>query len=305
MLQRGDRVGLVACSDGLTDRDRLQYAATLAALEDAGLVPVESPHLFVPALGLDASGHLRPDHAHPAPDAVRAAELAALFADPSIAAIFDVSGGDLANGVLSHLDLDVVAAHPTPFFGYSDLTTIVNALHARTGGVAHLWSVRTLARSDAAAQRVRFASTLLGGGDDLFRLRLDAVRGDVGDGPAIGGNLRCLLKLAGTPHVPPVDGRVLVLESSGAGPAAVFSGLHQLRQLGVLDAIAGVVLGEFTALQRDCGPDAAVRVLLDVLAGCPGPARDLAIATTPDVGHGPGARALRVGAPLLRAGAGA
>lgn len=305
MLQRGDRVGVVACSDGLTDRDRLPYAATLAALEDAGLVPVESPHLFVPTPGVDAGGRLRPDHAHPAPDAVRAAELGALFADPTIAAIVDVSGGDLANGVLSHLDLAVVAAHPTPFFGYSDLTTIVNAIHAHTGQVAYLWSVRTLARSQAAAQRVRFGSTVLGGGDDLFRLRLDAVRGDVGAGAAVGGNLRCLLKLAGTPSFPPVDGRVLVLESSGGAPAAVFSAFHQLRQLGVLDAVAGVVLGEFTALQRDCGPDAGVRILLEVLDGCRGPARDLAIATTPDVGHGPDARALRVGAPLLRAGDGA
>ena len=302
MLQRGDRVGVVACSDGLTDRDRPQYAATLNALEDAGLLPVESPHLFVPALSVGESGRLRPDHAHSAPDAVRAAALAGMLADPTIAAIFDVSGGDLANGVLSHLDLDVVAAHPTPFFGYSDLTTIVNAIHARTGGPAYLWSVRNLARSDAAAQRVRFASSILGGSDELFRVRVDAVRGDVGDGGVVGGNLRCLLKLAGTPHLPPVEGRILVLESSGASPAAVYSGLHQLRQLGVLGAVAGVVLGEFTALQRDCGPDAGVRILLDVLDGCRGPARDLPLATTPDVGHGPGARALRVGAPLLRAG---
>ncbi len=290
MLTFGDRVALVACSDGLTSRDRLEYTRLCTVLEEIGLDVVESPHLFVPDLPLGPDGTLRPDYTHPAPDAVRAAVVEGFFVDPDVVAIFDVSGGDLAGGVLSHLDLGVVARHPTPFFGYSDLTTIVNAIHTRTGQVSYLWSVRNLVRSDADAQLNRFRRSLQGRGDDLFTLDARLVRGDGMAGPLAGGNLRCLLKLAGTPHFPDLRGRVLALESAGATTSGLYAGLHQLRQMGVLDEAAGVLLGTFTALQRDCGPDAPARIALEVLDP------RLPVAVTRDFGHDADARALRVGA---------
>jgi len=273
MLTIGDRVALVACSDGLTARDRPEYTRLLATLTGLGLEVVESPHVFGPA-----------------PDAERAAVLEGFFADPGVAAIFDVSGGDLSGGVLTHLDLGLVAQHPTPFFGYSDLTTIVTAIQTRTGQITHLWTVRNLVRSDAEAQLARFRASVLGNADDLFRISAHMVRGEGMAGPLAGGNLRCLLKLAGTPHFPDLRGRVLALESLGASSAAVYAGLHQLRQMGALEEVAGVLLGTFTALQRDHGQDAPTRIALEVLDG------RTPLAVTRDFGHGPDSRALRLGA---------
>lgn len=289
MLTIGDRVALVACSDGLTARDRPEHARLRATLTDLGLDVVESPHLFAdPPPG--PHGALPHDHAHPAPDSVRAAVLEGYFSDPGVAAIFDVSGGDLSGGVLSHLDLGVVARHPKPFFGYSDLTTIVTAIQTCTGQTQYLWTIRNLVRSEAGAQLARFRSSVLGNADDLFRINARTVRGEGMAGPLVGGNLRCLLKLAGTPHFPDLRGRVLALESLGASSAAVYAGLHQLRQMGVLEVVAGVLLGTFTALQRECGEDAPARIALDVLDA------DTPLAVTRDFGHGPDSRALRLGA---------
>lgn len=45
-----------------------------------------------------------------------------------MAHIFDISGGDLANTVLGHLDLDQIKDSQAVFYGYSDLTTILTAL---------------------------------------------------------------------------------------------------------------------------------------------------------------------------------
>lgn len=271
MLRPGDRVALVACSDGLTKRDEPELARLHAALADIGLAVTESPLLFDDR---DVAG--------------RAAVLEAFGRDPGIAAVLDVSGGDLAGGVLTHLDLEA-AARP-PFFGYSDLTTLANALHARTGRTTHLWSPRNLVRSDGAAQVARFRASVLGDADDLFRLRTVMVRGEAMAGPMIGGNLRCLLKLAGTPHLPEPRGAVLALESLGAGARAVQAGLHQLRQMGVLDVVAGVLLGTFTALEREQGEDAAARIVLEVVPP------HVPVAVTRDFGHGPDSRALRLGA---------
>lgn len=305
MLRPGDKVGLVACSDGLTSADAREMAALGSVLAELGLAVVESPALFAPGRPLsdahahparaprDHAGH---DHAHPAPDAERARALEDLFRDPEVRAVFDVSGGDLAGGVLTHLDIDLVAAHPKPFFGYSDLTVLVNALRPATP--TYLWTIRNLVRSDAETQRRRFADSIMGSAPDLFALDLEALQCALPPSPVVGGNLRCLLKLAGTPHFPDLRGRLLALESSGATSQATYAGLHQLRQLGAFDEVDGVLLGTFTALQRASGPDAPARILFDVLVGHPA-SRKLPVARA-DFGHGPGSRAIRIGEPLPR-----
>ena len=61
------------------------------------------------------------------------------FCDPHIDAIFDVSGGDLANEVLPELDYQVAAQSRATFWGYSDVTTVINALHTRAGKASVLY----------------------------------------------------------------------------------------------------------------------------------------------------------------------
>lgn len=278
LLSTGDTVALVACSDGLGSRDRRELDAVVGVLEACGLRVVEGPHLFAPDHSVDRL---------PAPDAVRATELVDLMTDPEVRCVFDVSGGDLAGGVLTYLDVGACAASGTPFVGYSDLTTLANPI-ASAGGRGIVWSVRTLVRPDAAAQRARFADTLLGEGRSLFVTAAQPVRG-AASGRLVGGNLRCLLKLAGTPHWPDLTGAVLALESQGATGQGLRAGLHQLRQLGAFDRVAGVVLGSFTRLDEAFGPEAAVRIAAEVT--------DVPLARA-SFGHGPDSLALPLGEEL-------
>ena len=62
----------------------------------------------------------------------RAAALMQAFRDDSISAILDVSGGDSANAVLPFLDFPAIRAHAKPFFGYSDLSVLLNPGNAPT-----------------------------------------------------------------------------------------------------------------------------------------------------------------------------
>jgi muramoyltetrapeptide carboxypeptidase len=48
-----------------------------------------------------------------APARERAAELTAMFADPSIHAVIPPWGGELAVELLPHLDLDIISSAPT------------------------------------------------------------------------------------------------------------------------------------------------------------------------------------------------
>ena len=60
--------------------------------------------------------------------AERAADVMAAFADDSIAAVLTSIGGNDQIRVLRHLDPDVLAANPKPFFGLSDNTNLHNYL---------------------------------------------------------------------------------------------------------------------------------------------------------------------------------
>ena len=116
MLQRPIRtIALVGCSDGLAHPNPV-ISWVCRQLEAASLSIRIFPSIWESQPGRSA------------PAAARAADLTNAFLDPSVDAIFDGSGGDLANGVLPYLQLDLLRQHAKPFFGYSDLSVLLNAL---------------------------------------------------------------------------------------------------------------------------------------------------------------------------------
>lgn len=292
----GARVALVANSDGRWPRSRPEIDSLASYLRSLGLEVALSPAIFSPEL--PPAGELRPHNwMESAPDVERARVLEGFFTDPSIAAIVDVSGGSLANGVLSHLDLGVVRANPKPFVGYSDLSVLVNALHAATGREQYWWQARHLVDEGNDDLRERFAASFVEAfaagsapSGPLFDLSVQVVRGESMTGRLVGGNLACFLKLAGTPHFPDVTGAIVAIESLSGESGAVYTGYHQLRQLGVFRRAAGILLGQHTRLTELAGEDAARRIALDVVDN-----PDLPIAVTQSFGHSADSRALAIG----------
>ncbi|KAL4139890.1 hypothetical protein PRNP1_015320 [Phytophthora ramorum] len=62
----------------------------------------------------------------------RADELMQAFRDPTVAAIVCTIGGFTSHEVLEYLDFEVIAACPTIFCGFSDITTLHLALYSKT-----------------------------------------------------------------------------------------------------------------------------------------------------------------------------
>lgn len=62
----------------------------------------------------------------------RAADIMYAFKDKSVKAIFTVIGGFNSNQIISHLDYDVIKANPKIICGFSDITALLNAIHAKT-----------------------------------------------------------------------------------------------------------------------------------------------------------------------------
>jgi len=118
-LRKGDLVGLVAPASAnflSTDIEIAQEVARALDLE--------------PRLG----AHVRDRHGYLAGrDEDGAADVSAFFADARIRAVFAIRGGWGCARVLPHLDWCAMGRNPKVLAGYSDITALHCALHARTG----------------------------------------------------------------------------------------------------------------------------------------------------------------------------
>lgn len=189
-------IALVGSSDGLP-RGSDAVPRLCAFLESLGLRTVVFPSLYQTAAGT------------PQPAERRAADIQVAFASPEVDAVFDLTGGDGANVVLPHLDLRKIAHTPKPFFGYSDVSALLNPLQDFGHVPVFYCQPRFLASCPAAAER--FTRWIQRQDDDLFRFRCTFLQGSQLSGKVCGGNIRCTLKLAGTPWQPdPKIGRAHV-----------------------------------------------------------------------------------------------
>lgn len=279
LLESGNGAALVACSNGQPDWYREQNEELCRVLRSMGLTVRISPYLYAQdtVFGADA--------------VTRAGELMECYQNPDIQVIFDVSGGDLANEILDLLDYDIISKNPKPLFGYSDLTCLLNAVHTRTGQTGYLYQVKNLVYEDSKGQRERFWRSLFAGQEDLFSAEYRFLQGKELSGEVVGGNARCLLKLAGTPFWPDLQGKLLFLEAYGGGAAQVTDYLSHYRQLGVFRQVRGILLGSFTELEES-GERPGIEELVLRFAG------SLPVAKTRQIGHGPESRCLRIGMPL-------
>lgn len=270
------KAALVGCSNPLKAGYRPVVDQLVKILEDRGLEVVVSQ--FLTDDTLIGRGEKR------------ARELESFFLDPEMGHIFDISGGDLANTVLGHLDLDQVKDSQAVFYGYSDLTTILTAL-AKNGNQAVNFQLRNcLVNKDLL--KSGYFDRLLAGKEknkELDELEVTFVRGSEMAGSVYGGNLRCLLKLAGTPYWPDFTGIILLLEAYRGRPELVASLLEQCRETGIFDQISGVLLGTFSELDKLEESQLPEEILLDLLPA------NVPIARTEFIGHRPDAKAIRLG----------
>lgn len=288
-LRSGDLVVVTAPSGPLEPGEEPLLARGVAMLERMGFRVRVSPMVDPARRRWWASG---------AP-AEQAAELNALLRDPEVRAIVAHTGGQATIGYLDLIDLDAIRADPKPILGYSDVSLLHMALYARTGLVGF--------HADIATH---------GFGSDWYTLADDARRSELVDlytrvltkaeapgvlpamgtwetwqpgraqGPLVGGLLNRLVQLQATPFALPAerfDGAVLFWEEVKRPVTRIWGDLHTLRLSGVLDRIAGMVVGIPSGVTPYEGGGDRVglrEVVLDVLAQ-----RDIPVLAQVDFGH--------------------
>jgi muramoyltetrapeptide carboxypeptidase len=184
-------------------------------------------------------------------DARRSAELLRALRDPSVAAIVAARGGYGATRLLPDIAVQEVREGGKLLVGFSDVT----ALHATwsRAGLRSLHAPMVASLGRATPEKVRRWMAAVEGAPPPPLEGLQTWSSGTAEGPLAGGNLAVLCALVGTPHAPPLEGRVLFLEDVGERPYRVDRMLTTLRQAGWLDAVCGIALGAFTDMRP--GPD--------------------------------------------------
>jgi muramoyltetrapeptide carboxypeptidase LdcA involved in peptidoglycan recycling len=269
-LRPGDEVRVVAPSGSRAIITGDQGRLATARLEELGLRATFGAHVDECDAFDSSSVDSRLDDLH------------AAFADPGVAAILTVIGGFNVNQLLDGLDMDLVAANPKIVCGYSDITALSHAVHARTGLVTYAgphWS--TFAMRDHLEDTLEWFRAVLvdpahGGTapplalapaaawtDDAWYLDQDDRHPQPGEGwwvlaegePAgprrgrvLGGNLATLVLLHGTRWMPDLTDAVLVVEDDEeSAPHHLDRHLQAVLHQPGGDALAALVIGRFQA----------------------------------------------------------
>ncbi len=271
------KAALSACSDPCNPNQQSTLAELQKRLDACGVNAIPGRYLYRRENGSFPTGK------------EKAEELMAFYQNDDITAIYDVSGGDLANTVLPYLDYKTIASSDITFWGYSDLTAILNAIYTKTRKASVLYQIRNIVLEQERSQTRLFKEWINGTSADLFAFETKILRGSAFEGVVVGGNIRCFLKLAGTEYWPDLSNKILLLESWSGTPAKMMTYLAQLLQLDAFEKINGILLGTFTEMEgKHYMPSMEEMVLSMVPASVP-------VAKTSEIGHGTDAKAIMIG----------
>ena len=271
----GITAAIAACSDPVIDRNREYTIQAVEKLESLGINVIVGDNVFRTDTAMDP--------------AAKAEVLNSFFRNEKVTHIFDVSGGNLSNTVLPYVDMEAAAKSRAVLHGYSDLTALMNGIVARTGRPAVNYQIRNIVRDHADVQLDYLLGSVFKNSIAPTDIECTFIRGSRMEGRLLGGNLRCFIKLAGTPYWPDTKGAILLFEGLGGGPFKMMTYIEQYSQMGVFDEINGVIIGTFSDIENnDLKPTVPEMILRWVPERVP-------VALTRYIGHKTDARAAVIG----------
>lgn len=265
-LKAGDKIAILAPAGPIKNAPVDSAAQVLDSL---GYQTIIMPHTF------GKNGHFSGTTDE------RFADLKAAFLDPEIRAIVCARGG---YGVVHNLDrLAELPLEDDPKWvvGFSD----ISALHA------------LMASKNIASIHSSMAKQIALGPDDPDNAVLfNALKGEMpsytfepdslnhlgeAKGQLLGGNLAVIADLIGTPFNLIKPGTILFIEDVSEPIYKIERIMYQLRLMGIMDNLKGLMIGQFTDYHPDDNHDSMEAMLADALKDYP----ELPVAFNLPFGH--------------------
>lgn len=235
---------------------RLQVGDTVGLIAPAGVFEpkyIEVVKQYLTELGLKAKlgAHILDRYGYLAgKDADRAADVNAMFSDRSIKAIITVRGGWGCNRILPLLNYPLIRSHPKILMGYSDITSLLLAINARSQIITFHGPVATSTWSPFMLdylKRILFTGEAVTmQNSNTGEVRVETIAPGKARGKLVGGNLSVLSAMVGSPYLPSWYKSILFVEDTNEDIYRIDRMLTQLQNAGILNQIAGFIFGQCT-----------------------------------------------------------
>ena len=253
-LNIGDIIGVVAPSNPIIDENIDEINKAKNIIEKKGFKVKLSKNLFSNTNGYSATA------------LEKAQNINDMFLDKEVKMIWCAKGGENSNSVLDYLDYEAIKNNPKIICGYSDITSLTNAIYQKTGLVTFSsTNFKTIAtdETDYSLNEVlkRFVQSNLdlGQADDKEFI----INEGRAEGTLIGGNLSLIYGLTCGKYALDFQDKILFLEELGyeSEPSLVSNHLYYMKQNGVFDKIKGLWIGNY---EHESGITLE-KIVLDVL----------------------------------------
>ena len=235
-LRQGDKIGLIAPASSF---NRDGFLAGCDRLRQMGYEPVYAQNIFDRDIYFAGTAERRTQ------------ELLGYWRRDDIAALICVRGGYGSNYLLEKLDYSLFAARPKILLGCSDITSLLTAIHDRTGLVGFHGPMVAKDIADGTFDLSSWQNALQGA--DTWSVQatgVEVLRSGKASGCLFGGCLSMLVASLGTPFEIQTKESILFIEDIAEKPFRIDRMLMQLRLAGKLDGVRGFVFGEML----DCAP---------------------------------------------------
>ncbi|MEN8192302.1 MAG: LD-carboxypeptidase [Bacteroidota bacterium] len=246
-LKKGDTVGIIAPGGYITQEE---LNKSIQNVEKLGLKPYFTENI------LERNGYLS------GTDKQRSDDINHMFSNDKVDGIICSRGGYGCNRILPMLDYSLIKANPKVLVGYSDITALHNAIFAKTGLVTFHGPVATSTFNDFSINH--FVNVLMEPKEkytfnhsDDYKTGADyeiyTIREGNAEGELVGGNLRIVTTLLGTPYDVDYKNKMLFLEEIDEKPYRIDRMLTELYLAGKLQQVSAIALGVFKNCDKKVG----------------------------------------------------
>ncbi len=240
-LIKGDKIGIVSPSAILKDEESLEILSkAVEIMTDMGFEVVRGKYSFLDETGYGSTAK------HKAED------INGMFADKEVKAIFSITGGENCLQTFEYLDWDLIRENPKIFCGFSDTTSLINEINAKTDLVTFMGpSFKSIAsgetdyRLNAVIDRFVKCKKELAYEMDLPEFKV--IRPGKAIGKTVGGNLTLTTDLISGKYKIDFRDKILLLEDLAweSIPAKVSHDLYKMKQEGIFEQISGIWIGNY------------------------------------------------------------
>lgn len=240
-LKSGDKIAVVSPAGAVWDESQVEKFVSI--LKNSGFKVVQGKTLK------NKHGYFS------GTDMARAKELNEFFTDKDIKGIFCMKGGWGCARILDKLDFNAILQNPKVIIGFSDITTLLNAIYARTGLITFHGPVGNSGWNDFTTNV--FKSVIINAEQTVFPVGPDAedkiitLSKGTAAGNLVGGNLSVISSLIGSGYLPDWKEKILFLEETTEEPYRIDRMLTQLKLAGVFKQLSGIAIGKFVKCEAE------------------------------------------------------